>query len=191
MRNEPDICFFSVDVEASGPIPGVYSMLSVGACLVEDDQTTFKRYLRPISEKFDQKALSVSKLSLDELRHSGDDPAEVMEAMRRWVTSLSVGQTPVFVGLNAAFDWSFVNYYFHFYLSHNPFGFAPLDIKAFYAGATGSKWLDARSSVMSKILGATKVATHDALDDAIAQAELFRSTHEISKSSSFSQIPRQ
>ena len=27
--------YFSVDIEASGPIPGEYSMLSLGVCLVE------------------------------------------------------------------------------------------------------------------------------------------------------------
>jgi ribonuclease T len=31
--NEREI-YFSVDIEASGPIPGEYSMLSLGACLV-------------------------------------------------------------------------------------------------------------------------------------------------------------
>jgi hypothetical protein len=47
---------------------------------------------------------------------------------------------PVFVGFNAAFDWSFVNYYFQRYLGENPFGFAALDIKSLYMGATGCAW---------------------------------------------------
>ena len=101
-----------------------------------------------------------------------------MSEFRDWVVAVSKGRTPVFVGLNVAFDWSFVNYYFHIYLSKNPFGFAPLDIKAFYAGVTGSTWMDAKSSKMTKTLGATKVANHDALEDAIAQAEIFRLTLE-------------
>lgn len=180
MSSPSDICFISVDVEASGPIPGVYSMLSIGACSVEDDEITFKRLLRPISVNFDAKALEVSKLSLDDLKRSGAEPQTAMREFREWVLHLANARTPVFVGLNAAFDWSFVNYYFHVYLSGNPFGFAPLDIKAFYAGATGSPWMDARSSQMVKRLGATKRATHDALDDAIAQAELFRLTRSLS-----------
>ncbi|MGL1984483.1 3'-5' exonuclease, partial [Escherichia coli] len=28
--------FISVDIEASGPVPGKYSLLSIGACLVSD-----------------------------------------------------------------------------------------------------------------------------------------------------------
>ena len=44
-------------------------------------------------------------------------------------------ETSVFVGFNAPFDWSFVNYYFHRFLGHNPFGFTAVDIKAYYMGA--------------------------------------------------------
>ena len=174
MTNDPAICFISVDIEASGPIPVVFSMLSIGACLVEDDLITFKRLLKPISDGFDPKAMEVSKMTLADLRATGMEPTIAMAEFRNWVVAVSKDRTPVFVGLNAAFDWSFVNYYFHRFLSDNPFGFAPLDIKAFYAGVTGSTWMDAKSSKMTKKLGATKVANHDALEDAIAQAELFR-----------------
>jgi DNA polymerase III epsilon subunit-like protein len=179
MSIDPDICFISVDVEASGPIPGVYSMLSLGACSVDNDQTTFKRLIRPISEEFDPKALEVSKLSLKALKTSGKEPKKVMRDFREWIVELATTRTPVFVGLNAAFDWSFVNYYFYRYLGENPFGFAPLDIKAFYAGVTGSAWMEARSSRMISRLGATKRASHDALEDAVAQAELFRLTRNL------------
>jgi DNA polymerase III epsilon subunit-like protein len=178
MTIDPTICFFSVDIEASGPIPAIFSMLSIGACLVEDDQATFKRLLKPISDSFDPKAMEVSKMTLTELRASGLEPKIAMTEFREWIIAMSRDRIPVFVGLNAAFDWSFVNYYFHRYLSDNPFGFAPLDIKAFYAGVTGSTWMDAKSSKMTKKLGATKIANHDALEDAVAQAELFRLTLE-------------
>jgi hypothetical protein len=33
--------YFSVDVEALGPIPGEYSMLSLGACRVDVSDKTF------------------------------------------------------------------------------------------------------------------------------------------------------
>lgn len=45
------------------------------------------------------------------------------------------GKQPVFVGFNAGFDWSFVNWYFLRFLGENPFGFAPLDIKSYYMGS--------------------------------------------------------
>ena len=40
----------------------------------------------------------------------------------------------MFVGFNASFDWSFVNWYFHKFVGTNPFGVAALDIKAYYMG---------------------------------------------------------
>jgi ribonuclease T len=33
--------FISVDVETAGPIPGEYSLLSIGACRVDDDTEAF------------------------------------------------------------------------------------------------------------------------------------------------------
>src|ERR1700716_268319 len=68
-----------------------------------------------------------------------------MTAFATWLDSL-VGKTdtPVFVGFNAPFDWSFINYYFHKFIGRNPFGFAALDIKAYYMGATGCSWRETR-----------------------------------------------
>lgn len=179
MKNRNPLCFVSVDVEASGPVPPTFSMLSIGACLVDDDTVSFRRLLRPISDGADPKAMEVSRLSLHDLRRTGSTPDEAMGDFGKWVLTHAGDRTPVFVGLNAAFDWAFVNYYFLTYASSNPFGFAPLDIKAYYAGATGVDWLEARSSRMATRLDSTKRATHDALDDAIAQAELFRLTRDL------------
>ncbi|MBV7481126.1 hypothetical protein KW839_26400 [Pseudomonas sp. PDM31] len=86
---------------------------------------------------------------------------------------------PVFVGFNAPFDWSFVNYYFHRYLGENPFGFAALDIKSMYMGATGCKWTDTRSSRIAEALNPKREGDHDALHDALYQAELFRLTRKL------------
>jgi DNA polymerase III epsilon subunit-like protein len=179
MNTEKELCFVSVDVEASGPMPPSFSMLSLGACLVDDDTVTFQRLLRPISGGADPKAMRVSRLSMAELSRTGSNPSDAMAEFGQWILAHAGTRTPVFVGLNAAFDWAFVNYYFLTYASSNPFGFAPLDIKAYYAGATGTEWLESRSSRMSQRLGATKRATHDALDDAVAQAELFRLTRDL------------
>jgi ribonuclease T len=130
--------FISVDVEASGPIPRDYSLLSIGACNVHDDADAFECLVKPINRNFDAEALKVARLSLDELDRIGLPPAEAMESFRQWIRK-TCGQEghPVFVGFNASFDWSFVNYYFHRYVGENPFGFAALDIKSLYMGAPG------------------------------------------------------
>lgn len=167
--------FISVDVEAAGPIPGEYSLLSIGACDVRDDTTAFECLIKPISRKVDAKAIEVTGLNLDDLERNGLRPAEAMEDFRRWIEQTSGREgRPVFVGFNASFDWSFVNYYFHKYLGENPFGFAALDIKSLYMGATGCAWNETRSSRIASQLKPKLKGTHNALQDARYQAEMFR-----------------
>lgn len=167
--------FISVDVETSGPVPGVYSMLSIGACVASEPGVTFSCTLKPITEAFDPKALEVSGLSLEELHATGLDPREAMTNFGKWIEEVAGATTrPVFVGFNAPFDWSFVNYYFHLFGGANPFGFTALDIKALYMGATGCDWDDTRSSRIAEHLNPKLHGDHDALHDAIYQAELFR-----------------
>ena len=171
----------SVDIETSGPIPNEYSMLSIGACLVDDDQACFEAKLKPINENADPKALEVTGLSMEALLADGEDPAAAMLRFSEWVSAVAPqGTAPVFVGFNAAFDWSFINYYFHRFTGTNPFGFTALDIKAYYMGAAGTSWEDTKSSRMAKRLQAKQMGDHDALHDAKYQAELFRLTRQIS-----------
>ena len=167
--------FISVDVETAGPIPGEFSLLSIGACDVDDESRSFSIELKPINRNADSKALEVTGLSLEELAERGKDPTVAMKAFADWALALSgVDASIVFVGFNAPFDWSFVNYYFHRFTGANPFGFTALDIKALYMGATGSTWSDTRSSQISRHLSPARQGNHDALHDAKYQAELFR-----------------
>jgi len=167
--------FISVDVETAGPIPGEYSLLSIGACDIDHPDRRFACELKPISMAFVPEALAVTGLSLDALEKTGLEPTDAMAQFAAWARSLaSNGEVLVFVGFNAAFDWSFVNYYFHRFLGENPFGFSALDIKSLYMGASGSTWSDTRSSQMVKALNPRHAGDHNALHDAIFQAELFR-----------------
>ena len=53
--------YIMVDIEADGPIPGDYSMVSLGAIIVEPALSrTFHGQLRPISERWVPEALAVS-----------------------------------------------------------------------------------------------------------------------------------
>lgn len=167
--------FISVDVETSGPIPGEYSLLTIGAVNVDDISQAFECTLKPLSRNADSKAMEVTGLSLEELDRTGLTPQEAMVRFSDWLVGvIGVNRSAVFVGLNAPFDWSFINYYFHRFTGGNPFGFAALDIKAYYMGSTGCSWSDTRSSRMAAILCPATRGTHVALDDALYQAELFR-----------------
>ena len=56
--------YFSVDVESSGPIPGKYSLLAIGACMVGSPDESFYAELKPISPDFVPEALKVAGFDL-------------------------------------------------------------------------------------------------------------------------------
>ena len=165
--------FVSVDIEASGPSPSRYAILSIGACLVDDPSRGFYAELRPWSREADPAAMQVHGLSLDELAARGDEPAEALRRFEDWLTAETDGRTPTFVGHNAAFDWMFVADAFHRYLGHNPFGHAPVDIKSFFAGLTGESWSRTGLQRIAAHFGETGTLPHHALEDARIQARLF------------------
>ena len=169
-----DEVYVSVDIEASGPIPGEYSMLSIGACLVGGVERDFYIELKPISDRFLPSAMAVSGLSLDALRAHGADPALAMAQFEMWIESVTpLGTRPIYVALNATFDWMFTHYYFERYLGRDPFGIGGLDIKAYYMGLIGCTWEQTRKSKIHRDLLPERAPTHHALEDAVWQAELF------------------
>jgi ribonuclease T len=170
--------YISVDIEAAGPVPATYSMLSLGAAVVHDLQTNFYIELRPINRKSVPDAIKVIGRTLKDFERAGRDPKEAMLAFREWIHSVAKNRKPIFVGFNATFDWAFVNYYFQHYLGKNPFGFGGIDIKSYFMGMTGCTWDNARSSRIPSGLKGSLRHTHNALDDAIEQGEMFRRMRE-------------
>lgn len=148
-------------------------MLTLGACVVDQMDKTFEMALCPTTLKVDEEALKVTGLSMEKLRSEGLDVETAMQSFKDWVLACAGKRRPVFVGLNASFDWSFVNYYFHKYCGDNPFGFAALDIKSLFMGHANVEWTQTKASQMAKLFGAERHNTHNALEDALFQAELF------------------
>lgn len=172
-KNEYGEVYFSVDIETSGPIPHKYSMLSLGACIVGHLDTTFYAEIIPISDIFLPEALEVSGFSLDYLKDKGRSPQEVMVLFKNWIISNSKGKIPIFVGFNAPFDWQFVNWYFHMFLSDNPFGINAIDIKAYFMGANHTSWANTSSRNLPDWLNVENKNEHNALSDAISQGIIF------------------
>jgi len=167
--------YISVDVEAAGPLPPTYSMLSLGAVDVDDPKATFYIELRPVNDASVPGAMKVVGRALQDFAQTGRDPKEAMAAFCDWLELVAKNGKPVFVGFNATFDWTFVNFYFHQYLGKNPFGIGGIDIKSYYMGLSGVTWEDTRSSRIPKeYKDSSRRHTHNALDDAIEQAEIFR-----------------
>jgi DNA polymerase III epsilon subunit-like protein len=155
--------YVMVDVEADGPLPGDYSMVSIGAVLVDEAlETTFYGRLRPISERWVPEALTVSGFTREETL-TFDDPAEVMEGLRSWLDEIERGPC-AFIADNAGFDWSFVNWYFHHFCGTNPFGHNSEDLGSLYKGIVRDVTQDFEHLRLT-------THTHNALDDATGNAE--------------------
>ena len=170
--------YISVDVEASGPVPPTYSMLSLGAVVVDNPKETFYVELKPVNDKFVADAMKIVGRPLQDFEKHGREPRAAMTAFRDWLRDIGKAAKPIFVGFNATFDWAFVNFYFHEYLGENPFGFGAIDIKSYYMGMTGCVWEDTRSSRIGSNLKGRSLHTHNALDDAVEQAEMFKRMRE-------------
>jgi DNA polymerase III alpha subunit (gram-positive type) len=167
--------YIVVDIEASGPSPSDYALLSIGACTVEEPGQTFYVELRPDRRAFTSEAMVVNGLSLDRLTAEGLPPAEAMQAFSDWVAQVVPPDArPVFVAFNAPFDWMFVNDYFHRYLGNNPFGHSALDIKAYYMGLHGVAWGETSHAQVGKRYSGKEELAHDALSDAMDEAEILR-----------------
>jgi len=155
--------YIMVDVEADGPIPGDYSMISFGAVLVNNDlDQTFYGVLRPISDKWVPEALDVSGFTREQTLEF-DDPLTVMKLFSSWVTTNSTGQ-PMFIADNNGFDWQFINWYFHHFTGNNPFGYSSTNLGSLYKGLVKNVFKN------FKHLRKTK-HTHNPVDDAIGNAE--------------------
>ncbi len=170
---QPAAIYISVDVETAGPNPGLYSLLSIGACLVDDPSRTFYVELQPVNENALPAALQVSGLTLEYLQEHGVPPAEAMARFEAWVLrETPPGHRPIFVAFNAPFDWMFICDYFYRYLGRNPFGHSALDIKALYMGMKGVSWSETAMLYVATRYLNDHPLTHHALHDAQDQAEI-------------------
>jgi Exonuclease len=176
--------YISVDVEADGPIPGPYSMLSLGAAVAgrqdadgftadDPEERTFYRELRPISDEFVPEALAVSGLDREQLIEKGSEPAVALAEFSAWVREVSTGAQPVMCGYPASYDWTFLYWYLIRFTGESPFGHSGcLDMKTLYATQAGLPLRAVAKRMMPSELLSRRRHTHHALDDAIEQAEL-------------------
>ncbi len=152
--------YFCVDCEASGPVPPLYNLLSVGACVVrrEGDHHVLGEglylELRPIFPGFDPEAMQVCGLDRARLEREGTDPREAMIRLADWVVAQNrpSREPPVFVGHNAVFDWAYVAYYFAHFGLGNPFGYKGIDTKSLAMGRLRLSWNDTSKENLERIL---------------------------------------
>lgn len=167
--------WFAVDVEADGPVPGLWSMVSFGAVIIEPglDRTFYGR-VRPISDKWDPEALAISGHGRKE-HEAFPEPEGEIKRFCEWVEANSSEVGPSvkrpyktkrahFVSDNVGFDWAFMSYYLHAYAGRNPFGWGGFDMSDCYKGMV--------RKVGAKFQHLVKTPhTHHPVDDAKGIAE--------------------
>ncbi len=171
--------WISVDVETSGPTPATGSLLAIGACLVHRPEEGIELLLRPDPElPWETDAEAIHGLRRDDLLRDGLAPATALAALEDWLGRMVPPDSrPVFVALNAPFDWMFVADAAWRHLGRNPFGPSALDLKALYMGRHLGEVAHWSDTSRLRILDRYPVVlphTHRALDDAREQAAICR-----------------
>ncbi|WP_437186497.1 3'-5' exoribonuclease domain-containing protein [Planctomicrobium sp. SH668] len=173
----PEI-YVSTDIEADGPIPGPHSMLSLGSAAYLEDGTrhsTFSANLETLPgatghpetmEWWERNSRAWNKTRRDLLT-----PEAAMLAYSEWLKSLP-GRC-VFVAYPAGFDFTFVYWYLIRFTGASPFSFSSLDMKTMAMVLMNSEFREASKRNMPHRWFSKRPHTHDALDDAIEQGEMF------------------
>ena len=183
--------YFSADVETDGPIPGPFSMLSFAIVYAGSfDGRTFERpqdydkiiykELKPISEGFQEEALRINGLDRSRLCVEGELPKNAMTETSQWIKRVAGQARPVLVAYPLSFDWTWLYWYFiNFSADGSPFGYSRcFDIKTALAVKGAFPISDAGRSRITASLQSKRKHTHHAVDDAIAQAEIFANVFE-------------
>jgi DNA polymerase III epsilon subunit-like protein len=176
--------YVSLDVEASGPLPGFFDLLSVGAVAVRtgsgghpaivDDPLYIE--LKPHHGTADPEAMAVHGLDPKRLSREGLELDAAAQAIATWVGRVAPeSDPPVFVGYCANFDWAYINDLFHRTGLENPFGYKALDIRSLALGLLGLPWEELRQERILPLLELSpldEAQAHNALADARHQAEM-------------------
>jgi len=170
--------YVSTDVEADGPIPGVYSMLSFASAAYLPNKEligTFSANLETLPDAIsDLKTMEWWKSQPEAwaaCRTDLQDPALAMKNYIDWLKSLP-GKV-VFVAYPAAYDFMFVYWYLIRFTGESPFSHSALDIKTFAMAMLKKPYRESTKKNMPSRWFDDLTHTHLSLDDAIEQGALF------------------
>jgi hypothetical protein len=173
--NLPEL-YVATDVEADGPIPGPYSMISLGMAVTGRPDLVFYSELKPISDTFVPEALAVSGLDRERLIREAPFPEEAMTAAMKWINGLRKIGRPVFLAAPAVWDGMFVHWYFMRFCGKSPFGAtgSGIDLRSYWMGRRGCEWVQTHKGKIKHALGLTGLPhTHHAGEDAAELAAVF------------------
>jgi hypothetical protein len=171
--------YISLDVEADGPCPGLFSMLSFGmAAFTLDKQLvgTFSRNLQRLDDaQLDDRTMTWWQTPENEAayaatREDAIAPRAAMLEARTWLEAMRRFGRPLICGAPSGFDFTFLYYYFQRELGTSPIGFVSLDLRSYAAAVLKRQYRQVgKNSFPADWLSDALVHTHVALDDAIEQ----------------------
>jgi len=180
---EREEIYVSIDIEADGPIPGMNSMLSLGAAAFRlGDRLplpggTFTVNLKPLDRAAQDpdtmKWWATQPDAWKAATENAVDPFVAMTDFVKWIRSLP--GKPVLVGFPATYDFMWVYWYtVRFTGFPAPFGFQGMDIKTIAALKLHCPFREATKKNMPRAwFDGAPQHTHKSLDDAIGQGVLF------------------
>jgi hypothetical protein len=171
--------YVSTDIEANGPCPGLFSMLSFGlaAFTVEKELVgTFTRNLELLEGAgLDERtmtwwALPENVIPYQRSRENLISPRNAMLECKEWLETMRRFGRPLICGAPAGFDFTFLYYYFQRELGESPVGFASLDLRTYAAAVMKRQYRQVgKRQYPSEWIDDGLPHTHVALDDAIEQ----------------------
>jgi hypothetical protein len=170
--------YVSTDIEADGPIPGRYSMLSFGSAAFDAGGGMLGTYSANLATLPDAIANPDTMAWWEQhpeawqaCRSDPRDPGEAMNEYRAWLEALP--GKPVFVGYPAAYDFMFVYWYLIRFTGGSPFSHSALDLKTYAMAVLGTDFRGTSKRTMPREWFSPARHTHVAVDDAIEQGELW------------------
>ena len=170
--------YISVDIEADGPIPGLNSMLSLGAAAFDklgNLISTFSANILPLIDAEEDpdtmKWWSTQPAAWAALQK---DRKHAVDAMREFVEwQKQFGDRKVFIAWPLSFEAMFVGWYLQMFAGAHPFSFKWADIDSYAAGVLKIDIGDTRGDYMPRTWAVDDPHTHVAVEDAIQQGRIF------------------
>lgn len=142
--------YISVDIEGpqESPVLETSAIREIGACSVWNTEDRFFVDLTKVAPD-----LAIARFSI-------------------WLEKF---RKPIMVCFNT-WDWLHINYYFWKYLKGCQFGVPGrvIDIKIYYMGMMNKEYRETNKRDIVKLFPSIQKHTHNGLDDAVEQAQIFR-----------------
>lgn len=174
--------YFSMDGEFSGLDHTKYDLVSIGLVEITNENNLYKvdynrkfyLELKPNHNYFDPEAMKINGLSFANLYQYGSGPKEACRQIIKYL-DLKQGDNAIFIGYCNTLDKIYTDQLFLLADVENPFHYETIEISSLAIGRLGVEWGFSESDLEKaiKLQPMSSDKKHDALEDAIHQAEEF------------------